>query len=77
MQPRVHFKVSSLLKHWQSNRNQTCILHSYTIIGNWHAVTTCNKLELKVQHGNPHLLMRSKVYLCIFLANLFVLSCKI
>ena len=56
----------SLLKHWQSNWNQTCILHSYTIIGNWHAVTTCSKLELKVQHGNPHLLMRSKVYLCIF-----------
>ena len=70
-------RTLSLLKHWQSNWIQTCILHNYTIIGNWHAVTTCTKLELKVQHGNPHLLMRSKVYLCIFLANLFVLSCKI
>ena len=49
----------TLVKYATTLRNYR--MHSASI-----AVTTCTKLELKAQHGNPHLLMRSKVYLCIF-----------
>ena len=73
----------SLLKHWpcwQSNWSQTCILHSYTIIGNWHAVTTCTKLELKVQHGNPRWWGQRCIYaffskfVCFVLQNIAILE---
>ena len=67
----------SLLKHWQSNWNQTCVLHSYTIIGNWHAVTTWTKLWVKGATWQPSFVDEVKGVFMHFLANLFVLSCKI